>query len=148
MDVLTCHLGPILGGVITQTSTWRWVYLFNAPCAVIGILGCIFALPKTHHSNRSSTVSLKAIRTIDYLGGFLLLAASTLLVFALQEAGSVAFAWDSAAIIVALTIAGVSWIGFFARLWWLEFGQKATNPVRPIVPLRVLFSRPTGPAIV
>jgi predicted membrane channel-forming protein YqfA (hemolysin III family) len=88
------------------------------------------------------------MRTIDYLGGFLLLTASTLLVFALQEAGSVAFAWDSAAIIVALTIAGVSWIGFFARLWWLESFQKSTSPIRPIVPLRVLFNRPTGPAIV
>jgi hypothetical protein len=72
-----------------------------------------------------------------------LLAASTLLVFALQEAGRAEYSWSSGAIIANLTISGVSWVGFFAWILYLERGGKR----KAIISAKYLFSRPTGPAI-
>jgi hypothetical protein len=67
------------------------------------------------------------------------------MVFALQQAGSSAFGWNSGAIIASFTISAACWIGFGVWIWLLEKGQQGV--IKPIVPLKVLLSRPTGPAI-
>jgi hypothetical protein len=137
-----------LGGLITQTSTWRWIYLFNGPCALIALVGCILALPTSiDHRKGASAFSLEALKSIDYVGGFLILAATTLLVFAIQEAGASTYSWDSPAIIASFTISGVCWIGFGVWLWWLDNRSNTRTVMKPIIPLKVLLSRPTGPAI-
>ena len=139
-----------MGGLITQTSTWRWIYLFNGPCAGIALVGCIFALPKSIDQGKgSSSFSLKALKTVDYVGGLLILAATTLLVFAIQEAGASTYAWNSATIISSFTVSGACWIAFGLWLWWLDFvnNKKLGTSIKPIIPLKVLLSRPTGPAI-
>jgi hypothetical protein len=137
--------GPMLGGIITEKSSWRWVYLFNAPCAVIGVLACVFLLPSERKGGKISTFSFAKLKSIDFVGATLLLAASTMLVFALQEAGSHAYEWNSVTMVATLTIASTSWIGFLAWISYLSYRRK--GKLQPIVPLRILFSRPTGPAI-
>ena len=37
--------GTVLGGVITQELSWRWVLLINPP---IGIAAAVIALPRRH----------------------------------------------------------------------------------------------------
>jgi DHA2 family multidrug resistance protein len=34
-------LGPVLGGLITDWSSWRWIFALNAPLAAIAILGVV-----------------------------------------------------------------------------------------------------------
>ena len=110
-------------------------------------MGCILAVPSSRESTRSTHFSTTALKSFDYFGALLLLAASTLLVFALQEAGSSAFAWESAAIIASFTISGVCWLGFVVWIWRLDSLQNRAGWPQPIVPLRLFLSRPTGPAI-
>ncbi|KAL8818789.1 MAG: hypothetical protein Q9223_002650 [Gallowayella weberi] len=81
----TTAVGPILGGVITEQASWRWIYLFNAPAAVIGIVILLLSWPRTDRSFRIANLSLQSLLRVDWLGAFLLLAASTLLVFGLQQ---------------------------------------------------------------
>ncbi|KFY42310.1 hypothetical protein V495_04564 [Pseudogymnoascus sp. VKM F-4514 (FW-929)] len=136
-------LGPILGGVITHNSTWRWIYLFNAPAAVLGVGLILIAWPaQADRKNRLST----SIAQMDVLGALLLLIASVLLVFALQQAGSQEFAWNSPVIVATLTVSSVSWAAFVAWIAWLESGRSGLR-IKAIFPLSIALKRPTGPAI-
>lgn len=92
-------------------------------------------------------MSLPSLQKVDFVGALLLLAASTLLVFALQEAGSTMYAWSSSAIISTLVLSSVCWIAFFAWIAWLSLGNGISS-MRAILPLHIVLSRPTGPAIV
>jgi len=142
--------GPVLGGVITQTSTWRWVYLFNVPCAGVGIVLCLVLLPnRTQESSESVSAASfrKTIRSIDFVGGILLLAASALLVFGLQEGGRAAYAWKSAIIISALTVSGISWVAFLAWILFLSGQPENGRWPRPILPTHIRGGRPIGPAV-
>ena len=39
-------IGPTLGGWLTESYNWRWVFLINLPIGIIATLGCIAYLPK------------------------------------------------------------------------------------------------------
>jgi hypothetical protein len=139
-------LGPILGGIIIQKSTWRWIYLFNAPAAVIGVTALLVAWPKSLKRIAKAKGLATIFTHIDVLGALLLLLASTLLVFALQEAGSRRYYWDSPAIIVSLVVSGTCWCAFIVWIFWLDSDQSRVQ-IKPIFPLSVSLNRPTGPAI-
>lgn len=143
---LLLNTGPILGGVITEKASWRWIYLFNTPAAAAGIAVMLFCWPRKDKMYTKPKISWQSLRQVDWLGAVLLLAASTLLVFALQEAGSRAFTWSSATIVSTLTISGACWIGFFAWISWLSF-SRVRYP-RAIFPFTIALTRPVGPAIV
>ncbi|GHC65407.1 DHA2 family efflux MFS transporter permease subunit [Limoniibacter endophyticus] len=38
-------IGPTLGGWLTETLGWRWVFLVNLPIGIIAFLGCVTSLP-------------------------------------------------------------------------------------------------------
>ncbi|KFY35638.1 hypothetical protein V494_05739, partial [Pseudogymnoascus sp. VKM F-4513 (FW-928)] len=136
-------LGPILGGVITHNSTWRWIYLFNAPAAVLGVGLILIAWPsQADRKNRLST----SIAQMDVVGAFLLLVASVLLVFALQQAGSQEYAWSSPVIVATLVISAISWVAFIGWIAWLESGKSGLK-TKAIFPLSIAMKRPTGPGI-
>jgi Fungal trichothecene efflux pump (TRI12) len=145
-DILNI-LGPILGGVITEKSTWRWIYLFNAPAAVIGVTALLVAWPKSHKPKVKKNRSvIMLLAQIDLLGAILLLLASALLVFALHEAGAQRYNWDSPGIIASLAISCACWCAFIAWIFWLDSSPSRVN-IKSIFPLSVALSRPTGPAI-
>jgi xanthine/uracil permease len=52
-----------------------------------------------------------AWRRVDIVGAFILLAASVLVVFVLEEEG-IRYAWNSAAIIAGLTLGCLCWVSF------------------------------------
>lgn len=72
--------GPLVGGFVTDSISWRWVFYLNLPIGLIAALTVHRALPE-HASGRSSTV--------DWQGGLLLFFSTTLLLVALSEASPV-----------------------------------------------------------
>ncbi|KAJ3574550.1 hypothetical protein NPX13_g4326 [Xylaria arbuscula] len=127
-------LGPILGGVISSTASWRWVFWINVPFGVVLIASLYLAWPAGLGRQRHG--GLDAIRRIDVPGNILIIAACTLLVFALQEAGAYTFAWDHPVIILALVVSFLSWLGFAA--WEAVLGSKRNTRIEPILPLRLV----------
>lgn len=89
------------GGAITRDSTWKWVFLLNAPVGFVAIIALLISWPS---SVRSFVIRKFKISDVDWLGAILLLCASVMLVFALQEAGATAYAWSSPTIIATLTV--------------------------------------------
>lgn len=81
--------GPVIGGVITEDLSWHWIFYVNLPLGALA-LGMIWVALRRPHERHG--------RRIDYAGAFLLMAATTLLLFALSLGGN-AYAWDSPEII-------------------------------------------------
>ena len=64
---LSTLIGPALGGFITDTWTWHWIFYVNVPIGIV-VLFVIWRVLPTHHER-------DADRHIDYLGAVLLAAA-------------------------------------------------------------------------
>ncbi|THF76908.1 MDR family MFS transporter [Cohnella fermenti] len=98
--------GPILGALITDNISWRWIFYINVP---IGLLSFLFVL----RGYKESPNHRKAM--IDWIGAILLAACVLFLMFALELGGSDGWAWDSWKIISFFVASGVLLLAFLAR---------------------------------
>ena len=90
------------------------------------------ALPCGFYANKQKSRSVQAF---DFVGSILLLTASVLVVFGLQQGGVGAFVWNSAVVVATLTVGCVCWVALFAWEW--AFHQKNMKNVAPILPLSI-----------
>ncbi|RGP78930.1 major facilitator superfamily general substrate transporter [Fusarium longipes] len=126
-------LGPVLGGVLAQHSTWRWVFLLNLPGAAVCALMLIPSIRSKHDSKSSPSGKW---RQIDIPGAFLFLAATILLIYALQSASAAGegYGWSSSIIIGSLVGSGVSLILFIVY----ELLLPRYSSLAPFFPLPLL----------
>jgi len=78
-------IGPTLGGWITDSWSWRWVFYINLPFAVLAILGVIFFLPTVRMSHRVK---------VDWGGSLLLIVGLIPILLGFTWAGN-QYAWLS-----------------------------------------------------
>ena len=145
VQVVSGVLGPVLGGAMAHSrtsDTWRWIFWINLPLGGVALATIMVAWP---HEKGKKVLAKAALSSIDFLGAFLLLAFSILLVFALVEAGTRAYSWGSAAIIVSLVLSGLSLVAFVA--WQEILTRRPTWPVEGIFPLEVVKMRVMGSTI-
>ncbi|KPI45056.1 putative MFS-type transporter [Cyphellophora attinorum] len=132
--------GPVLGGVITEYSTWRWIYLYNAPIASVGVLPLLFLWPTSATSNRRPDW-----KHFDYFGALLLITASSLIIFVLNQVGADFYRWQDPLIIVLTTVSCVSWCSF---AFWVAFWSFKVPPrINPIFPGDLAARTPQGPTL-
>ncbi|MCJ1318879.1 hypothetical protein MMC15_004211 [Xylographa vitiligo] len=139
-------LGPVLGGVISQQSTWRWIFLLNVPCGVVALLTILLTWPSpplpaglTKH-----TLGMALLGHVDFIGAFLLVISSVLLIVALEEGGAAKEPWGSPVIISTLSISGVC---FLCLIVWILVLNAGIIPITPILPVRLLTHRIMAAAI-
>ncbi|TVY16799.1 Efflux pump FUS6 [Lachnellula arida] len=144
--VVASVLGPILGGAINSHTTWRWVFLLNAPGGSISLILISLFLPSSQPTPTTTTSLLAHLKSkftksafarIDVLGTVFLLAFSVLLVFALEEAGS-RYAWRSPVIVVTLVLSVLAGAAFVGWEWWVE---RVAGRQEPVFPLGLLGDR-------
>jgi EmrB/QacA subfamily drug resistance transporter len=123
--------GPLLGGLIVDTSWlgWRWCFFVGVPIAVIAL----FVLQKTLHV---ATIRRENVK-IDYLGASLIAAGVSVLLIWVSFVDS-SFAWASwqTAVMVA---AGLL---LLALAVWVE-----ARAAEPVVPLPIVRQRTTALSI-
>ena len=143
--VMSGVLGPILSGAITHnhnSSTWRWIFYLNVPIGGVALVALLIAWPS---DKSKKSITKKAFLSVDVLGCMLLLAASVLLIFALEEAGAFIYAWNSSIIIACLCVSGIAFVAFVVWQEWLDKHPNWT--VEMVFPVRVARQRVVGAAM-
>ena len=120
-------LGLTLGGVLTQTIGWRWIFFVNVPIAVAAAGLAVPVLA----ADRGKGLSAGA----DGTGALLVTAGLMLGVYAI--AGTAQHGWASARTLGQAAAAGVFLAAFVAR---------QARAAAPLLPLRILGSRAVSAA--
>ncbi len=119
--VIAPAVGPILGGVLVDNASWRWIFLINFP---IGVAGLVLARLWLREETQAAPGALD-------LGGLVLsIAGVSLLIFALSTGPD--FGWVSVPTISAAAVGTVA----IATLIWLELHLD-----QPMLALRLFGDR-------
>ncbi|CAI6339908.1 unnamed protein product [Periconia digitata] len=128
--------GPLLGGGITESGSWRWIFLLNVPAGVLLIPAIYLIFPRKSgnqvsiESSNRALFSSASLRKVDILGSVTLLGASILLSTGFQEA-SIVSSWKSA-VVLSLIICSIPFIAvFLAWEWFVTTRREFPEPVFP-----------------
>jgi EmrB/QacA subfamily drug resistance transporter len=115
--------GILLGGIITDLASWRWVFLINVPIAIAPLA----IVPRFISESRSTTRS-----RFDLPGAFTLTAGMSTLVYAFLNAATIG--WGAAETQVQLAI---------ALTLLTAFGVIESRGTAPLIPLGIMRNRRT-----
>ena len=104
--VLAPTVGPIVGGWITQTYSWHWLFLINIAPGMVSAFVAVAFLPKT-------SPQLRQMKALDFVSLLLMGIGLTALIIALKEAPH--RGWMSGLVIGLLSLSLISTIGFVRR---------------------------------
>ena len=114
--------GPLLGGFITTSFSWRWIFYINIP---VGGAALVYLLATLHLPAK------RVNHKVDYLGGSLLAVAVTALIL-LATWGGTQYAWTSPQIIG---------LGLVTVAAGAAFYLTETRADEPMLPLHVFRNR-------
>jgi MFS transporter, DHA2 family, multidrug resistance protein len=114
LAVLAPTVGPVVGGWITETYSWHWLFLINIAPGIISATVAGVLLPK-------KAIQRQEMKALDLPSLALIALALTALEIGLKEAPQRGWTSGLVAGLLLLTLAGMS--GFIART------LRATHPV-------------------
>jgi EmrB/QacA subfamily drug resistance transporter len=114
-------VGPAIGGLITSTVGWPWVFEINIPVGILAAL--IIGLGFHEHFERR-------LRRVDWAGAGILSASIILLLFAVSEGGQL-FGWVSPAFIAMLVVSAALMAAF------VRHARRTEDPLVDLGLLRV-----------
>jgi EmrB/QacA subfamily drug resistance transporter len=120
--MLAMIAGPLVGGYITDSLSWRWIFYINMPVGGAALLYLAATLHLPRHMVKHK---------IDYLGAALLALAATAIVLLTTWGGS-QYGWGSPVIIGLAVLAAAS---------ALMFCLAETRAAEPVLPLHVFRNR-------
>jgi EmrB/QacA subfamily drug resistance transporter len=121
-------VGPLLGGLLTEHASWRWVFFVNLPLGAVALAVLSRQLP--------APPAEPPERPFDTSGALLLAGATSALMLTCIWGGE-HYAWDSAPIVALIAAT----LGLSGALVVRE--RRAADP---IVPVRLLRTRPVAVA--
>ncbi|KAL0944844.1 MFS multidrug transporter [Colletotrichum truncatum] len=101
--------GPLVGGALTEYSTWRWCFYINLPIG--GAVAVLLAMIHIPDKIATPLPLLKIPPRLD-LPGFVLFAPATIMFLLALQFGGSEHAWDSSVIIGLFVGAGVAILAF------------------------------------
>lgn len=120
---ITSIVGPVLGGVLVQYASWRWVFFLNVPLAAVVLGVLLWHVPESRDED--------ATGGLDWWGTLLVTIGLGSLVYGLIQAGSLGFGSP----LVFSTLA----TGIVALSAFLLVEARSSAPLVPLT----LFRSPT-----
>ncbi len=120
--VLGAFLGPVVGGVMAEVSTWRWAFFILVPVGLIAFGGLLFALPRDDPEGH---------RPLDWTGFILLSVAIACMQLVLSRGQRLDW-FDSNEILLETFLAGLTFYLFVAH---------SLTTRNPFLNLRLLLNR-------
>ncbi len=114
-------LGVLLGGVLTGTLDWHWIFLVNIPIGAAVIVSCFFLLPVTARQ--------RGVGRLDGAGSVTVTAAVLIAVYAIMDGNHAG--WNSVQTI------GLLIIGLLLLAVFLRIEGRAASPVMPLAFFRL-----------
>ena len=94
-------LGPVIGGVLTDSAGWRVIFWLNVPVVLVALAMSVRYLPESRNSQPVSTDPGGQVLAVLALGG---------LTFVLVDGRTLGVAWSAGlAVAVAATVAALRW---------------------------------------
>ena len=114
-------IGLIMGGVLTEYASWRWVFLVNLPIAALAVIGALRFVPESKDERAQG---------FDVFGAFFITGGLMALVYALVKGND--YGWDS-----------YRTVGWFAAavLALVAFAIVQATSRNPLVPFRIFKNR-------
>jgi len=109
-------MGPLLGGVLTDTLGWQWIFFVNVPVALIGAITVLLVVPQDKPTARNER--------IDYVGTAALTVGLLALLLALDW--GVDRGWTDPIILSLFGVSAAGLIGF--ALYEIRVGDTALIP--------------------
>ncbi len=121
---ITSAVGPVLGGLLVQYASWRWVFYINVPLAVIVLLVLFWRVPESRNE------ALGEHARLDWPGAILATVGLGGIVFGLIESNDLGFGNSLVLLSLALGIAAL-----------LAFVLVEARSHSPMLPLTLFRSR-------
>ncbi|MFD0849284.1 DHA2 family efflux MFS transporter permease subunit [Sphingosinicella xenopeptidilytica] len=116
-------VGPIVGGWLTETYSWHWLFLINIVPGLLATVGAVYLLPRDR-------MALRHLRRLDIAALVTMAAALAALEIGLKEAPT--RGWTSVPVASLLLI---------AALGSAVFVRKTLKSPEPVVALRIVRDR-------
>ncbi len=121
-------VGLLLGGVLTEYTSWRWCLLVNVPIAVIAIIGALGVVKESRVTGDTK---------YDVPGAVLVTIGLAALVYGFTQAADRTIGWSSLRSL-GFVVGGVVLLAAFVLV------EKTSR--HPLLPLRVVLDRDRGGA--
>jgi EmrB/QacA subfamily drug resistance transporter len=115
-SALTTAIGPVLGGWLTQSVGWQYVFAINPPLALIVIALLLAYAPREQYQRRG----------FDIVGAAILAAALAALAWALSQSGP-----QQIAAAQSIIIGGAAVFGIAALLGYVVWERSSDHPMTP-----------------
>ncbi|KAF4971947.1 hypothetical protein FZEAL_9717 [Fusarium zealandicum] len=129
-------LGPVLGGILTHYTTWRWVFWINGPIGFVSLVIFVLNWPKPEYL---PAIQRRSWKELDFLGSFLTISAAVLVVFAFQTAGTSSSGWATAMFIAPLLSGLLAW-GLLIG-WQILIQHKWHDRFAPAFPINLFRNK-------
>ena len=116
-------LGPFIGGILVETTTWRWVFYLSIP---IGASAMVLLVAFLNLKYEKKTTLSGKIKRIDLVGNAIFVLATTSMLVALTNGGT-KYPWSSWNVILPLVL-GVLGLGLF---YVFEVSSLCVEPTLP-----------------
>jgi EmrB/QacA subfamily drug resistance transporter len=115
--------GALLGGILTDTLTWRWILFVNIPIGLIALIAARAFLPESR--------SEAGHRSLDLVGALTVTAGLTAVVYAIVRTGT--YSWVAWQTLLPMLV-GVALLALFVV-------AEARLVSAPLIPLSIFRSR-------